>query len=71
MNFSSFDMFSFKAGIYHRLFLYCLPISLIIFFGLNLKLLGSLIFILGIPLFWNLRNKEVNKFPDSILDIDD
>ena len=41
------------------------------FFGLNLKLLGSLIFFLGIPLFWNLRNKEVSKFPDSMLDIDD
>ena len=62
MNWNSFDIFSTKAGIYHRLFLISLPIGLFFLYASNTRVLGGIILIFGIPAFWNLRNKEVDKF---------
>jgi len=58
---NKFDNFGWKVGIYHRLFALSLPLAAILIFGFELVGIGLSVFFIGIPLFWNLRSRELLK----------
>lgn len=58
---NKFDNFGLKVGIYHRLFALSLPLAVILIFGFELIGIGFSVFFVGIPLFWNLRSRELVK----------
>ena len=58
---NKFDNFGWKVGIYHRLFALSLPLAAILIFGFELVVIGLSVFFIGIPLFWNLRSRELLK----------
>tara|TARA_X000000950_G_C13778632_1_gene604117 strand:+ start:159 stop:395 length:237 start_codon:yes stop_codon:yes gene_type:complete len=58
---NKFDNFGWKVGIYHRLFALSLPLAVVLIFGFEQVGIGLTVFIVGIPLFWNLRSRELVK----------
>ena len=69
MDFKEFDIFGWKTGLYHRLFLYTLPISILLIYASNTRTFGIILFLVGIPLFWNLRGREIIKQQRAIQEI--
>ena len=68
MDFKEFDIFGWKTGLYHRLFLFTLPVSILLIYASNTRTFGIILFLVGIPLFWNLRSRELGKQQSAIQD---
>jgi hypothetical protein len=63
-HFFEYFRFGLLPGIYHLLYMLTLPIAVLLMIG-NEIFIGILVLIVGVPLFWSLRNKSIYRKEDK------